>query len=321
MKRVSRFVAVLFTLIAVCVPVDVRADIAPPANPPGFNPEPGAEMTQVRMVAETVLIDVQASTPMNGLGQAKVTADFTMRNLDSETESMAARFPISINNGFGSYPEIANMQVKVDGMNVSTRRVMQYDPVWGSDLVPWAEFDVTFPPDQDVQIQVSYTLQGTGEDPYMAFYYIFHTGEGWRGTIGSADMIVRLPYEANPSNVIFDSHTGWSLTTPGGVFDGNEIKWHFEDIEPSYENDFELSLIMPSEWRKVLNERDNVEKNPNDGEAWLSATKTVGLAVLPPVGDGGICGEADIRGRRQRRRWASGHGGTGLAKHLHPQPG
>ena len=268
MKQIFRIVAVVFLLIAVCVPMAVRADVAPPAQPPGFNPEPGTELTQVRMVAETVVLDVRASAPADSLGQAKVTADFTMRNLGGETESMAVRFPVSINNGFGSYPELANLQVKIDGKSVSMQRIMQEDPVWGSDLVPWSQFNVAFPPNQDVQIQVTYTIEATGEYPYVAFYYIFHTGAGWKDTIGSADLVVRLPYEVNDQNVIFDEQTGWSMTSPGSEIGGNEIKWHFEDFEPGYENDFELSLIMPSVWQKVINERMNVEKNPDDGEAW-----------------------------------------------------
>ena len=267
MKPIFRILAIVIVLMIVCVPINVSADVAPPAQPPGFNPEPGAEFTQVRMVAETVVIEVQTGAG-NSLGNAMVTADFTMRNMGSEAESMAVRFPISISNGFGSFPEIRDLQIKVDGKNASTRRIMQLDPLYDYDLVPWAEFDVTFPPGQDVQIQVTYTMDGTGEYPYVAFFYIFHTGAGWKDTIGSAELIVRLPYDANPQNIIFDEQTGWSLTTPGGVINGREIKWHFENIEPGYEHDFELSLIMPSVWQKVLNERKNVENNPNDGEAW-----------------------------------------------------
>jgi hypothetical protein len=268
MKHIYRIVALIFLLIAVWFPTVVLADVAPPAQPPGFNPEPGVELTQVRMVAETVLIDVRAGASSDDLGQARVTASFTMRNMGNEADSMAVRFPISISNGFGSFPEIRDLQVQVNGKNASTRRIMQLDPLSEYNLVPWVEFDVTFPPGQDVLIQVMYTMDGMGEYPYVAFFYIFHTGAGWNDTIGSADLIVRLPYDANTQNVIFDEQTGWSMTTSGGVIDGNEIKWHFKDFEPGYENDFELSLIMPSVWLKVLSERKNVENNPNDGEAW-----------------------------------------------------
>ena len=268
MKRIFRILCVVVFVILVGLPVSARADIAPPGHPPGSNPEPGAEFTEVRMVAETVMLDVQASTPQNSLGQAKVSADFTMRNLGSASESMAVRFPLGSNNGFGEIPEIKNLTVKINGSQVVTRRILQEDPMWSSDPVPWAEFDVTFPPNQDVNIQVTYLLEGTGEYPYVAFYYIFHTGAGWRDSIGSADLIVRLPYEASAQNVIFDEHTGWSFTTPGGVLQGQEIKWHFENLEPEQGNDFQLSLVMPSAWQKVLKERANVAANPNDGEAW-----------------------------------------------------
>jgi hypothetical protein len=127
---------------------------------------------------------------------------------------------------------------------------------------------VTFPPNQDVNIQVSYLLEGTGEYPFVAFYYLLHTGAGWNGTIGSADLIVRLPYEATTQNVIFDESTGWSQTTPGGAIQGQDVRWHFEDLEPDQSNDFQISLVMPSAWQQVLRERGNVSANPNDGEAW-----------------------------------------------------
>jgi hypothetical protein len=220
------------------------------------------------MVAETVVLDVQASTPQNSLGQAKVMADFTMRNLGSESESMGVRFPLASNNGFGDIPEIKNFSVKVNGSPTVTRRIMQPDPLWSDDPVPWAEFDVTFPPNQDVNIQVTYLLEGTGEYPYIAFEYIFHTGAGWKDSIGSADLIVRLPYEANTQNVIFEETTGWSQTTPGGAIQGQEVRWRFENLEPDQSNDFEVSLIMPSAWQKVVKERSTVSANPNDGEAW-----------------------------------------------------
>jgi hypothetical protein len=134
--------------------------------------------------------------------------------------------------------------------------------------VPWAQFNVSFPPGEDIHIQVTYILDGTGEYPYVAYSYILHTGAGWKDTIGSADLIVRLPYEANTFNVIFDEQIGWSQTTMGGVLAGKEIKWHFEDLEPEQSDDLQLSLVNPAVWQNVLKERSNVQTNPNDGEAW-----------------------------------------------------
>lgn len=268
MKPLFRILCIALFLVLIDIPRAAKADVAPPQQPPGFNPEPGAEITQVRMMAETVTLSIQASTPKNSLGQAKVSADFTMQNLGTETESMAVRFPLGSNNGFGEIREIQNLVVKVNGSQVVTRRIMQADPVWDNDLVPWAEFDVTFPPSQDVNIVVTYMLEGTGEYPFVSFDYVLHTGAGWKDTIGSADLIVRLPYEVSLHNVLFDEHTGWSTTTPGGAVRGQEIRWHFENLEPDQSHDFEISLVMPSAWQNVMKENALVNTNPNDGEAW-----------------------------------------------------
>lgn len=269
MKKTFQLLVILLLAVSLLgLPIPARADVAPPAHPPGSNPGPDSAITQVRLMAETVVMDIVPDTSVNGLGRAKVTADFTMHNLGTAAESMGVRFPISSDNGFGQLPEIKDLNVKVDGRMASTRRIMQEDPVWGGDTVPWAEFNVNFPPNQDVHIQVTYSLDGTGESPFVAFYYVLHTGAGWSGTIGSADLVVRLPYEANTLNVIFDEETGWSNTTSGGVISGNEISWHFDNFEPDGTNDFQLSLIVPSVWKMALMEQANVQNYPNDGEAW-----------------------------------------------------
>jgi tetratricopeptide (TPR) repeat protein len=141
----------------------------------------------------------------------------------------------------------------------------------GNDLVPWAEFDVSFPTGQDVFIHVAYDLEGSGYYPSTAFYYVLETGAGWKDTIGSADVILRLPYEANPQNVIMNVQIGWAETTPGGVFQGNEVRWHFDDFEPGENGpvqNMEFALVAPSSWQAVLTAQADVAQSSNDGEAW-----------------------------------------------------
>ena len=74
MKRFT-IIFLLFALFA--FPTLVLADVAPPINPPGSNLQPGSEITQVRMAAETVLIDVKSDTTPGSLGSARITADFS----------------------------------------------------------------------------------------------------------------------------------------------------------------------------------------------------------------------------------------------------
>lgn len=258
---------VILGLLIISFFQSAMADIAPPEQPQGGNPAPDYETTQVRMAAETVLIEVISATPSGSLGKARVSASFTMQNLGAEDENMKVRFPLT--NLYGSSAgsrEIEGFQASANGIPVRIRRIESaYDGLYAG---PWAEFPITFPAGKDVEIQVTYLVEGEGEYPFIALRYILHTGAGWYGTIGTADLTVRLPYEANPQNVIFDTEIGWSTTTPGGILDGKEIRWHLEEFEPDSSQNFSVSLVMPSVWRAVLREQDALENNPGDGEAW-----------------------------------------------------
>jgi tetratricopeptide (TPR) repeat protein len=263
----KKWAVLLVCVVLLAIPAAALADVAPPAQPPGSNPEPGVEDTQVRMETESVLLDVLAGGE-NSLGQAQVTADFRMRNLGDELEQMAVRFPISANDGFYNYPEIENLQVKVNGTTVPTRRIQGEEPYFGGEQVPWAEFDVAFPPGEEVDIRVRYVLDGTGYYPFTSFNYILSSGAGWKDSIGEADVLVRLPYEASIANVLLSEDTGYWFTSPGAVLEGNEARWHFEDLEPTREDNLRVEMVAPSLWQKVIREQARIENDPQDGEAW-----------------------------------------------------
>jgi hypothetical protein len=151
--------------------------------------------------------------------------------------------------------------------------------------IPWAVFDVTFPPAQDARIEVAYTVNGFGYYPYAIFKYILETGAGWNGTIGVADIIVRYPFPVNGKNVWAEDVVGYSQPTSSGVLSGNEIRWHFEDLEPTWENNVEVIVVTPSLWESVLRETDAVTKKPNDGEAWGRLAKTYKEILRQSHGD------------------------------------
>jgi hypothetical protein len=270
-----------FIVLSLLLSLSVRpasADVAPPETVPGSNLNPGSESTQVRMVAETVTLTVSEDPADKNGAVAETRAVFNMRNLGTTEESMAVRFPLSFFNGasdgFFNYPEIPSIAVKVDGKSVSTRRELQ--PFLSTEMgrtseredIPWAVFDVTFPPNKDVTIEVVYNVQGFGYYPYEVFKYVLETGTGWNGTIGSAEIILRLPYEANEKNVWVEGVEGYGPATQGGVFNGNEVHWKFTELEPTFENNLQFVIVTPSAWNKVLNETQTVTNNPNDGEAW-----------------------------------------------------
>jgi hypothetical protein len=265
MKRLLVLIA-LFFLFALTTPV--HADVAPPEQPPGANPVPGNETTQVRMAAESVVIDVQAKAPTGTLGQALVTADFTMHNTGSQDETMDVRFPISGNDGFENYPEISDFKASVNGSAVSTQRTTGKDPFGFDDSVPWAAFAVTFPAGKDTDIQVTYSLEASGFAPNIWYYYIFSTGAGWKDSIGSVKLTVRLPYAVNAENFLGNSIGGKEITLADSTMTGDEISWSFTNLEPTTADNFILTLVQPSVWQNVLQDQAAVEQNPKDGEAW-----------------------------------------------------
>ncbi|CAG0934239.1 hypothetical protein TFLX_03412 [Thermoflexales bacterium] len=261
------------------ISLPARADVAPPDFPPGTNPEPGSEVTQVRMLSETVVLDIlpgpawrgysscydRAADPKTRPARAQVTANFQMRNLGSAAERMTVRFPLSFWNDqteySNHYPEISEVKVEVNGQPVATTNTSVRD-----SITPWANFDVIFPPGQDVPIKVSYIADGACADVFIAFGYVLETGAGWKDTIGQADIIVRLPYDASVMNIA--PFTGFSRTSPGATLNAREVRWHFENLEPTTEHNLEVSLIWPSLWQALLTRQQAVQQQSDDGEAW-----------------------------------------------------
>ena len=129
-KRLQYYIQIsIWVLVFLCAALIINparpvfADVAPPANPPGANPSPDGEVTQVRMVDEKVVIHVQEETEISEMGTARVWAEFHMLNLGEVSETLMVRFPTSFNDGFYNYPEIEDLMVYVDNLSVSTSRI------------------------------------------------------------------------------------------------------------------------------------------------------------------------------------------------------
>jgi hypothetical protein len=281
-----------------------QADVAPPAQPPGGSIGPG-EPTQVQMLAETVEVTVQpmpyAGEPqlVDKTTQAKVKASFTMHNLGNAGEKMQVRFPLmdpsGMGDGFGNYPEIQDIQVRVNEKLIPTARITTPTPnTWDKNAPPiaWAAFDVSFPPDKNMAIDVSYTLKPTGYYPVAEFRYILETGAGWRGPIGSADILLRLPYDATPQNVI----QGENTSTPGGGYAGNEVRWHYENLEPTAQDNWSGDVVTPGLWQAILDARAAVQSAQPDATAWRLLADTTDLAAQDKSGKGWL--REDDAGRR-----------------------
>ena len=253
------------------------------------------------MSAETVVIDVRPGTSDKGMGYARVTADFTMHNTGTVEERMAARFPLGNIDGYEP-KEIHDLQVKVNGVPVAMRRIMGEDPVGTPGNIPWAAFDIAFPAGKDVPVRVQYTLEPSGDYPIIWYGYILSTGAGWKDSIGSADIIVQLPYPANIENVIMPGLGGYGNTTPGASFDGNSIRWHYANLEPTTDDNIEVHLVAPWTWQAIQAEEDHVANHPGDGEAWGRLGMYCKQAAFSSRGKGFRAGAMDGGGQRLYER-------------------
>ncbi|MGB8983470.1 MAG: hypothetical protein WCC12_16490, partial [Anaerolineales bacterium] len=253
---------------------DVKADVAPPEPPSGTNPMPGEELTNVRMVAETILIDIDGDSPYDE-GLATVTATFTMRNLGNADEQMEVRFPLDQTTGWGGlcsdpFPQfspITDLKVKVNGQSALSQKTYQTitiqtidEPQFTITLPCWEHFSVAFPVGEDVIIEVVYTTEPYHDaDASYVYAYVLETGTGWKDTIGAADIIFQMPYELNASNV----YDCWPKDC---TVSATKVQWHYENFEPT--SNISISLLPPPLWQRITVEKGNVAQNPNDGEAW-----------------------------------------------------
>jgi hypothetical protein len=277
--------ALLVLVSSMLAPSPVRADVAPPESPPGVIISPGSDVTQVRMVSEVVTLTIISGNDQ--IGKAKTSADFLMRNIGPSEESMDVRFPLTFGEALytpGVYPEIKDFKAQVDGSPVTVTRVSTLDANSGN-TIPWASFPVKFPAGKDVKISAIYTAQGFGYEPFLTFRYILETGAGWKGTIGVGDIIIRLPFASSQQNVLIDSGSGFSQVAGGPVFSGNDVSWHFENLEPTTDQNFQFRMVSPVYWNKILAERQNTSKNPQDGEAWGRLGKAIKETIRNPKGD------------------------------------
>ena len=196
-----------------------RADVAPPPPPEAGSILPG-QQTQVRMEAETVLVEI-APAVGQGAPKAAVTASFIMRNQGTQAEQMDVRFPLNLLYPSyqtdleicpypeGGYPEISDFSARVDGQpaQLTTLTEQVGNPDWGQAVKTvdcWATFPVAFPPGQEVRIEVRYTATGYfgwDVDSLVEFPYVLVTGRDWAGTIGSAEITIRAPYDLNNLNL------------------------------------------------------------------------------------------------------------------------
>jgi hypothetical protein len=274
-------IGILFTTSMVTL---VQADVAPPDQPTGANLVPGKETTNVRMISEEVIIDVQPDLlPMMGNtwgvnDWAKVTASFQMQNTGTKIEKMDVRFPLMIpsgsGDGFGNQPELEGFRVEVDGKFLDYKETTTENPSdYDQTPLKWAVFPVTFIPDKETNIVITYQVKATGYSPFAEFGYILETGAGWKDTIGDGKIVVRLPYVASAENFLLDD------ATKDFIISGNEAVYSFTNLEPTPESNIHVTLVEPVIWSQVVLGRQLVKDDPMNGQSWGELAEALGKSI------------------------------------------
>ena len=240
--------------------------------------------TNVQMMSETVFIEILPPSPADAKKpkQVRVSPSFTMRNQGQSEEQMQVIFPLgNLENPYADpsdyYIERSSFIAEVDGRPVPITTITTPAEVstfldkenenQGYFQLGWAAFEVTFPVQQDVLLEVQYDMLYNGQvypsqlTGFDGINYILETGAGWYGNILSAEIILHFPYPA--SDEVF------SYANPGYTFSGNEMRWEYTDFEPTRKDNLEVRLFRVDDWQNVLGLRARVKRNPKDSDAWI----------------------------------------------------
>jgi len=265
-----------------------HADAAPPWTAQGASVDPGETPTQVRMVSEEVLLTIEGqeqetddSHLASDFMAGHVEATFVMRNQGAETESFDVWFPLTMSDEeFGPSNQIRNFTAWVDEVPVKVSESAGRDLLDFEESVPWATWPVTFPPGQDTILRVTYDVFPIGYRPFGDFHYILETGAGWQDTIGEATVTIRLPYPVTPENTTLDPAVSRHAPYPDGFqVQGNEVVWHFTDLEPTADDNVRLNVLEPDRWQALVAAREAAAAAPDSAEAQLELARAARGAV------------------------------------------
>ena len=264
MRKLLRWVPVLGVgLLFLLVRGSVQADMRPPLPPGGGNLSTEAD-TWVQLIFETVLLDVREEMAYDYYLDedslqyvARVTADFDLMNLGQETEEMLALFPMTSIDPGASYPDpVSDFSVAVDGEPTAWELVEsdQCPYVLYDQTCAWAQFPVTFVPDEMVHVTISYRSYLGELGGWLGFRYatyILTTGAAWHGPIWEADIILQLPFEANAHTVLGLDYYAWDVDVPEQApeFEGNQARWNYHSFEP--DRNWGIDFPDPALWVRV----------------------------------------------------------------------
>lgn len=272
----------------------IVADSAPPWYAQGASVEASESMTHVQMASEEVLLVVEKRQEIDpeirglaaGYMTGHVEATFVMRNHGPQEESFDVWFPLGTPPKYSYGDTIQNFAAWVDEIPAETGRGQTRDE-WDHP-VSWATWPVTFPPGQDVLLRVTYDVLPIGYGKYGRFEYVLETGAGWWGLIKEGTVTIRYPHEVNASTTIL--HRGGRGIIPPDpasfTISGNEVIWHFSDLEPTEDDNICLTVLAPQMWEEITAAQRDVAAMPDSPEAHLRLARALVAPLQFETGGG-----------------------------------
>jgi hypothetical protein len=274
-------------LLASLIAFPAQADVGLPPAHPGWSISPGDFVTNVQMVSEEVLIDVQTEPD-----QAEVEAVFHMLNQSSVEETFDVWFPL----GEEIYAGKEDRLFKADDFRawVGENEVdVTIDGLDEAKLV-WAHWPVSFPAGESVVLRVTYKLApalGHSTGWHQRYEYMLETGAGWKDAIESARIIVHAPYSLTEPNHLFQVGDPFYVKPLGYAPQGDNLIWTFYGLEPTAEHNIDFYVFYPSIWASILEAHEDIKATGGSGEShwelahglalWLSAFSSRPYAFTP----------------------------------------
>jgi tetratricopeptide (TPR) repeat protein len=246
----AAFVAALLSFVGTALgPSVVWADGAP-MYAAGKTLAPGDPNTPIVMDWERVEASIDGSPEETSL-EARVKASFRLHNTAGAVRQTVG-FPAHGPNFFVFRPKdlMRDFEVLVDGGVVETRRV-ELPFSWNGrsqrQPVPWYIWEMGFGPQAVRNVEVSYRhiVMGIGGQPnprLYVFHYILTSGAGWKGPIGKAEIVVKLPPWFQPGQLLMALPSGYRVS-------GNTIAWNLSNFEPKV--DIGVAFMTPRSWERL----------------------------------------------------------------------
>lgn len=226
-RRLS--LAIAFFLCLVIVTAAAANDAAIEAY--GGTIRPMKQHRSIRMLAERVEVDLSPD-------RVEVNCLFIFKNLGPAT-TVQMGFP-EFGYNTGNPIGFTRFATWVDGRLVPARRVGSMKMYNDGDVRRWRVKTVSFRAKQTRVVRVRYTaMLGEVSDGTRFFQYDLDTGASWKGTIGKAEVTVRLHR--------FEDYWPVRVADPAAHYRrGNRMIWRWRNLEPSRaKNGFVFIEFLP----------------------------------------------------------------------------